>query len=744
MSIILLLILLVLYLNFRVASLDWRLAAVSAAVVFGVLVVIVTETLSVFHLLTRTASLVCWGVVLVVAVVLWWVRGGRPALPRFRVTPVGLGIVAVIAVIGVIAWMAPPNSTDAMTYHMARVWMWEQYGTLAHYPVFDTRHLYNPPLTEFIQLHIFLLDNGDNATNLVQWVALMLGVVAAPYAAAQFGAGPRGQMLASAFTVSIPIGVQQASGAKNDLLVAVWILCVLVYTSLLLQRHDGPQMRWYVLGLAGSVALATFTKPTGYLFSLPILLWLGLVWLLRGRWRIFAVAAVVAVSILAVNGPHFVRNYSSFGNPISDTSDSSNITVDQVSLKGTVSIATRNVLVNTPLPPSVTPFIYRNLEQLHEWMGIDLNAGTTTFEDRQFRFIEWQDAFVESRTPNPLHLGLIVVAYGIMLVRARHMPRVFFVLAAVVLLQSLLFPMLIAWQTWSSRLQLSIFLTGGVLVGIVFERGLPEWVLRAVAVVMMVGAVPWLVNGRPRSFITVERTKTVAMTSVPREQIYFLREPDLYQPYVGLMAYLDTAEGCSSVGIYTEVQWQYPLLHGLEHTIPGVRVQYLDAVEPLVSLYERSPFADFEPCMVIDATHGSDDVLRYDVDGQPFYRMWRTEPYSVYQPAGFVDSPYANVPHTVQAFPQVGERSFHVYSDCVEVTCRLVTVIELDWLGPEVETVTFEADDGWRADVTYVDQTEDELERYRVAVYDADGDLMDDGMRLLVGDDIVTWEGPSD
>jgi len=743
MSIILLLVLFFLYLNLRNASQDWRLAAVSAAVVFGLLLVMLTEALSVFRALARGPLLVCWAAVLLVLVGLWLWRGGRPRLPRFRtqLTPVGIGIGAVLAVIGVIGGIAPPNSWDAMTYHLSRVWMWAYYGSVAHYPLFDTRHLYNPPFTEFVQLHILLLDNGDNATNLVQWVALILGVVAASYAASLLGAGRRGQMLAGAFTVSIPIAVQQASGAKNDLQVAVWVLCVLVYALLLIQRPAYSQTRYLVLGLAGSTALATFTKLTGYIFALPILLWVGVAWLTAGRWRVFVIAVVVGMSVLALNGPHFARNDAAFGNPISDPSDSSTIIVERVTLPATVSIATRNLLANALVPTSVSPRVYGALEQLHSWLGLGLNDASTTFEEREFVFVEWQYVFNESRTPNPLHVVVLILAFGVMLARARQMTGAVFALALVVLLQALLFSSLIAWQTFTTRFQLSIFLTAAVLVAVTFEHGLPKWGPPVTSGILLAGAVPWLVNGHPRTFISWERTGTTAMTSVPRDQGYFLRKLDLYPHHEAVMDYLAEMDDCRDVGLILQDEWQYPILRGIEQVIPDARVQYIDAVQPLAAWYERPPYDDFEPCVVIGAIK-ADDISRW-LGGRQALRVVRAERYTVHRLSGFVGSEYANDRRTVQVFPQPEARAFHVYSDCVEASCRLVTIIEIDALAPGNETQTFAADDGWRAEVTYLGQSETGFERYRVAIYDAAGERVDDGMRLLLGEDLVTWEDAS-
>ena len=58
-------------------------------------------------------------------------------------------------------------------------------------------------------------------------VSSMIGV---SLIAKQLGAKQGGQLLASAFCASLPMGILQASSTQNDYTVALWIVCLAYFT----------------------------------------------------------------------------------------------------------------------------------------------------------------------------------------------------------------------------------------------------------------------------------------------------------------------------------------------------------------------------------------------------------------------------------------------------------------------------------------------------------------------------------
>src|SRR5215472_12823588 len=109
---------------------NWREAYLRLAVALGAYVVAVTEGLGAINALTRPALGVASLLAIVIAAAWLW-RAFAGSLPK----PAGLGypdyfliagIAAVLAITAFVALLSPPNSSDAMAYHMPRVLFWAQ------------------------------------------------------------------------------------------------------------------------------------------------------------------------------------------------------------------------------------------------------------------------------------------------------------------------------------------------------------------------------------------------------------------------------------------------------------------------------------------------------------------------------------------------------------------------------------------------------------------------------------------
>src|SRR5688572_5903724 len=176
-----------------------RVAFLVAAVAWATYAVAVVEILSPAGMLTRGALSVAWGVPLVplIALVL---RGPSALEPLasawrwWRREPIAILLTLYLAALLVIAVIAPPNTWDAMTYHMSRVAHWAQNGSVATYATHNARQIHMAPGSEFLILHMQVLTRGDRLANTVQWSALVGCIVGVSMIARNLGAGPRGQL----------------------------------------------------------------------------------------------------------------------------------------------------------------------------------------------------------------------------------------------------------------------------------------------------------------------------------------------------------------------------------------------------------------------------------------------------------------------------------------------------------------------------------------------------------------------
>src|SRR5262249_6466063 len=216
------------------------------------------------------------------------------------------------------AWVSPPTTSDSMTYHLARVGHWVQEDSVAFYPSHVLRQLHMPPWSEYAMLHLFLLSGGDRLANLVQACCFVGCAAGASLIARQLGGGTLAQALAAALCALLPMGILQGSSTQNDLVEAFWLVCLVHF---LIELQGGARAT-AALGAGLSLGLAVLTKGTAYVYGLPCLVWL-LALAARASWSAGRVrlpgigwVAIVGVVALALNLPHYARNYQVSGSPL--------------------------------------------------------------------------------------------------------------------------------------------------------------------------------------------------------------------------------------------------------------------------------------------------------------------------------------------------------------------------------------------------------------------------------------------
>ncbi len=445
---------------------SWREAVLSAALVWGVLVVFLTESLSIGQELTFWGVLAAWGLVLGLLVGVMVSHKVRLYFAPTRIRIFWqkfswiekiwlLGILLVVGVTGIIALAAPPNTWDAVSYHLPRVVFWEQYHTVAPYPTHTHRQIYQPPFAEFIILHLQLLAGSDRLANIGQWAALILTSIGVSAIAKQLGANRMAQLLSAVLCVSLPIGVLQATGAKNDLITAFWIVCLTYYVLKAIQsthiHHRGTENTedsqrknffvsfvpsWFVFYVGTSAGLALLTKGTAYPFIVPLLIWFFATLFWRNlspqypittndnstpKYRIpqaipLKSLLLVGGIIILLNSGHWLRNLSIYGTPLTAPDHSHFYANEIISPAVFISNMTRNVALHVFIPEQVNRIVdisgglMQVITSLHQTLGLDISDPRTTFPLDTFKLPPIWDMFNEDRAGNPLHVGLLGLA----------------------------------------------------------------------------------------------------------------------------------------------------------------------------------------------------------------------------------------------------------------------------------------------------------------------------------------------
>jgi hypothetical protein len=558
------------------------------AVALGISVALITELLSPFHLLRRGPVICAW--LLVAALAAYWLRS-RIHLNRTHLRPLETAIAVAIALIGalvaVTALVSPPNSADAMAYHMPRVIYWAQSGSVAFFPTSYFNQISLQPLAEYFALHTYLLSGGDRLVNLLTCGAFLASIIGVSAIAAAMGATRSGQAFAALFCATLPNGILQASGAKNDWMVTLWLVCVVYFAA----RRNAPFT-------ALSLGLALATKATAYLFA-PALL-LAVLLIQRPPIRARAIAWAIG-GVLLVNAPQYARNLQLTGSPLGPDSAHADGVYrwrnEHPGLSATVSNAIRHTSEQLGgRSPRWNQAVFRAAVSLHRALGLDPNSPATTWPYTTFTAPE--NANHEANGNNRWHLLLLCCA-ALFAAAARKRPWI--VYSGGLAAAFLLFCCYLKWQHFMTRLELPLFVLGAPLAAAFLESLRPVLVPALICLFLMSNArLPLLQNWTrplkgPHSLFVTARDDNYF-----RDMVQWDNRAS-YVPAVDLTAH----SGCTNVGIdISRNQLEYPFQALLRERNPAVRFVHTGVEN--ISARLAAP-AHAAPCA----------VLCLDCDGDP-------------------------------------------------------------------------------------------------------------------------------
>jgi hypothetical protein len=519
------------------------------AVLAGAATLAITEVFSIFHLLTRWPLAAAW----LIAVALFAWIGPRIALTG-RILPLEATFAAVLAAMGAVialtAILSPPNSADAMAYHLPRVVYWAQSGSVAFFPTPYLNQIMLQPLAEYFMLHTYVLTGGDRWINLLAFAAYAGCVVGVSSIAGAFGLSSRSQAWTALFCATLPNAILQASGAKNDLLLAFWLVCAVYFAAL-------REAKW----LALSTSLALATKGTGYLFLPPLLIY-AVVILPRRQ------LTWIPAAIFLLNGPQYIRNLQLSGSPLGfDSAQGDGVfrwRNEHLTWKPVVSNVLRHASEQLGArSPRWNQSVYGTVIRIHHALAIDPQDRDTTWPGAHYA--PPLNANHEANANNRWHLLLILAAA---LLAAATRNRQWTLYATALLAAFLLFCLYLKWQPFLARLELPLFVLGAPLAALLVEK------LRHPAAALIL-ALFLVNNARPALFENWTRPlkSPHSLLATTRDDNYF---SDMSQ-WNNRGSYLEAVDrtarsGCTQIGIdISENQLEYPYEALLRKRNPKVR-----------------------------------------------------------------------------------------------------------------------------------------------------------------------------
>lgn len=590
----------------------WRASFLLAAIIWGALLVGITEVLNLFKAITRPNAAVFWLIALAVLVYigLRWrsfqsFAYSLKSIAKWR-SPIEWSIVVamgvILVVLGLIAWLAPPNTTDSLLYHLARVAHWIQGSSLDHYPTAYQNQLWASPFAEMSILNFQILWGGDQPANMIQWFSFLGTILGGTAIAKLLGAGRRGQFLTAAFAMSIPMAILQATSTQTDLVTAFWLICLLYF--ILLSRVR-PLSRFEEIAVGISAGLGFLTKGTFYPLALPILIWYFFP-KLRGRdfGAVVRSGISIGVLVLLLNGSFWLRNITTFSGPLGPKDAINQHTELSLYPGEWLSALLRHVARNFASPwAEANEVVASSVDSIQKLLGIT----------RENFVLVWGWNH-EDYAGSPIHLIILIgVIVGVLVLSRRRKASLFKEFAWVFLGSALLFGIVVQASLFSNRLQLPVFMFGAPLAGValtqVKRRRLNDWLIFG----FLFLSVPWVTFNSSRPVIAMRPgqepwgmpcvfgcTRTGSIFTRSREDLIFANWPEFQDPIMTIAERIES-EGCKQVGLALDSRdREYLFWWSLDALDRGVVLQSISTFPELEKYLDPT----YKPCAVICTTCG--------------------------------------------------------------------------------------------------------------------------------------------
>jgi len=449
---------------------DLRTAFVKSSLAVSLLVVLFTEILSHFGVLTGKYIFILWSSVFLFNLIFFIflfkknncsfskLNFGKHIFAKKEdlVTKLILFLILIILVSLFGISFTINNNWDSYTYHLPRVEHWIQDKNVDFFPTNNIRQLYIAPFSEYFILNLKLLAGNVLFVNFVQFFSMLNALLLASLLAKKFGLSSKGQIVSSALALTIPMGVMQATTTQTDYVTAFFLISFVYFGYLIIKEKTFSAGNIFFLGL--SLSLGTLTKTTFYIFALPFCLVFGIYFIKLFRIRSMRILVFVIFIFFLLNFPFLHRNYRQFGSPMGPQKTSPYYLPslnEEFGPKTMLSNSVKNIGLHLALPSnSWNMKIDQAIKEFHNIINFPLNSDKTSWFGMEYKtiFMLHQDT-----VGNFFHIVLFFVSLGIIFVKFRVVPKMILLYSFLLALGILFFAFLLKWQPWQTRLDLPIF-----------------------------------------------------------------------------------------------------------------------------------------------------------------------------------------------------------------------------------------------------------------------------------------------
>jgi 4-amino-4-deoxy-L-arabinose transferase-like glycosyltransferase len=626
---------------------EFRTAFIKTAIIYGVIISILTEVLSISRSLNFININIFWIISLIINLLFLKFKSitsnqrkhlyfTHKILSNIKCLELNL-IVAILVICLFTAIISPPNNWDVMTYHMPRVMHWIQNQSISHYPTSNTRQISLPAGSGYIVAQFQILAGNDIFANFLQWLAF-LGSILGISLITNILVGLNTEWIGALVFASVPMAIMQSTTAQSDLIVTFWLVCF-VYFIFRTYAYTKSDIFW----LAASLGLGILTKPTAIIYAFPF----GIILFIRifihelkvvGKYNLSKlnlnlVLALKTTSLKALavmfgsfllSLPSYSRNIQTFGAFLGDANGTINADL------GILQLAS-NLLKNLAINFIVHGF-WSIVNFIHKYaLHIDINDSRLTFTDINkyttftglLRYLSPHEDFVAS----PIHLILFLIIFFILLAKCINpnktnqntqinrntnsnilteatKPNVnqLLILGLAIISGFLIHSFLLKWQPWGNRFFLPLVTLTSVPIAYLLTHVFSNKVRKFFTLFLAITSIMYALTTMRHPLIalpvlTAEQAKeqSVSIISLERKDIYFSgAQKELKIPYQ-TASNLVNQSNCKYIGLAIGFDAPEYLIWTLIHRdrqIKNVNVQNVSRQSP-------PEFPDSDLCAII-------------------------------------------------------------------------------------------------------------------------------------------------
>ena len=429
--------LILLLLHFYESSKNIRESILEILLFFPLSIFIITEILSCFNALTHASIVGIW-LFIDILFLIYKLKKIQSTCSDLLINikqiihnnkVISAIIFSILIPLAFLCYFVPPNNNDSMLYHMARIPFW----------------IFNK--------NIELLTNTVHYANFVQLFAMLGSCIAVSLIVNKMNGNKQLQLIAFLLTLTLPVGIFQATSTQNDFVVGFFMITALYY--LMKMFCDAIDYKTIVL-FGVSMALCGLTKFSGWIFLFPFLVFYFNKCIIKYKHVFVAKMLLVGVINIILFLPFIIRNVQTFDSPLGAKNKnelSSNLQNDDFSFTQITSNTIKHVAILSIVPINkINKISSKIVSKIHAILGWKINPEKDVKFGNSFsnRFVLHEDT-VTNFIP-----FLLFLFSAFLLIYYRNKTAILYFLFLTIGL--VLFSAFLRWQVWNGRLFLPWFL----------------------------------------------------------------------------------------------------------------------------------------------------------------------------------------------------------------------------------------------------------------------------------------------